>query len=42
VKSANLSAIDTKFRLVHVMSGCVLFSHKVKVISNAIGLTVVT
>jgi dolichyl-phosphate-mannose-protein mannosyltransferase len=24
-------AIDTKFRLVHVMSGCALFSHKVKV-----------
>jgi len=25
------SAIDTKFRLVHIMTGCVLFSHKVKV-----------
>lgn len=25
-----LRTIDTKFRLVHVMTGCVLFSHKVK------------
>ena len=25
------SAIDTKFRLVHLMTGCVLFSHSVKV-----------
>ena len=26
-------AIDTKFRLVHYITGCVLFSHKVKVLS---------
>jgi dolichyl-phosphate-mannose-protein mannosyltransferase len=29
--TADCSAIDTKFRLVHYMSGCALFSHKVKV-----------
>ena len=28
---ADCSAIDTKFRLIHYMSGCALFSHKVKV-----------
>lgn len=30
VKKANDSAIDTKFRLIHVITGCALFSHKVK------------
>jgi len=30
VAQERLRTIDTKFRLVHVMTGCVLFSHKVK------------
>ncbi|KAK4456876.1 glycosyltransferase [Cladorrhinum samala] len=30
VAQQRLRTIDTKFRLVHVMTGCVLFSHKVK------------
>ena len=30
VAQDRLRTIDTKFRLVHVMTGCVLFSHKVK------------
>lgn len=30
VSKERLRTIETKFRLVHVMSGCVLFSHKVK------------
>ncbi|KAK3364435.1 glycosyltransferase family 39 protein [Lasiosphaeria hispida] len=30
VSQDRLRTIDTKFRLVHVMTGCVLFSHKVK------------
>ena len=30
VSRKRLRAIDTKFRLVHAMTGCVLFSHKVK------------
>ncbi|KAK0633741.1 glycosyltransferase family 39 protein [Immersiella caudata] len=30
VARERLRTIDTKFRLVHVMTGCVLFSHKVK------------
>jgi hypothetical protein len=28
---ADSRAVDTKFRLVHYITGCVLFSHKVKV-----------
>ena len=31
VARERVRAIDTKFRLVHVMSGCSLFSHRVKV-----------
>ncbi|KAK4215822.1 glycosyltransferase [Rhypophila decipiens] len=30
VAQQRLRTIDTKFRLVHIMTGCVLFSHKVK------------
>ncbi|KAL2150052.1 hypothetical protein VTH82DRAFT_7728 [Thermothelomyces myriococcoides] len=30
VAQERLRTIDTKFRLVHIMTGCVLFSHKVK------------
>lgn len=30
VSQARVRTIDTKFRLVHIMTGCVLFSHKVK------------
>ncbi|KAH6688942.1 dolichyl-phosphate-mannose-protein mannosyltransferase [Plectosphaerella plurivora] len=30
VAKERLRTIETKFRLVHIMSGCVLFSHKVK------------
>jgi dolichyl-phosphate-mannose-protein mannosyltransferase len=30
IAQQRLRTIDTKFRLVHVMTGCVLFSHKVK------------
>ncbi|KAK3943923.1 glycosyltransferase [Diplogelasinospora grovesii] len=30
VAQKRLRTIDTKFRLVHIMTGCVLFSHKVK------------
>ena len=30
IAQERLRVIDTKFRLVHVMTGCVLFSHKVK------------
>src|SRR5439155_21197544 len=32
------SAIDTKFRLIHYITGCALFSHKVKVFCPLDGL----
>lgn len=42
VARERVRTIETKFRLVHVMSGCVLFSHKVKLPDWATGQQEVT